>query len=124
MPVIARPFPILKGREKEAKEFAAQATGEQNIHTKEFYNSLGVTRESWHLQPTPDGYMMIVWTEFNDNKTFGLFSTLNTPYAIAVLILMFRLKRSFEFFLDYQLHQELPDQVCQLIVGDPDKHSY
>jgi hypothetical protein len=45
------------------REFANQMAGERAGESSEFYRGLGVVHESWHLQQTPAGPLVIVVTE-------------------------------------------------------------
>jgi hypothetical protein len=57
-----RAFPILPGKEQEARELAAEMK-RRRARTKAFYGKYGIVRESWHLQRTAAGTIVIGVTE-------------------------------------------------------------
>lgn len=63
MPRIVRAFPVLPGREPNAREFAAAVSGSRRQEVMAFYREFGITRETWHLQDTGDRTWVIVVTE-------------------------------------------------------------
>jgi hypothetical protein len=63
MALIVRAFPLLPGKEEELREFALQVEGPRREGADAFYGSFGVTHESWHLQQTPNGPLVIGVTE-------------------------------------------------------------
>jgi len=63
MSLVVRAFPVLK--ERELQEFAQQVSA-RSTEAAEFYNRLGVSRETWHLQQTPAGPWVIAVTEIAD----------------------------------------------------------
>jgi hypothetical protein len=60
---VVRAFPVLPGKEQAAREFAATVAHSRRDEASAFYKRYGVTRESWHLQNTPNGAFIIVVTE-------------------------------------------------------------
>ena len=62
MAMVVRAFPVLPGKEQAARDFAAEV-GTRRDEADAFYKRYGVTRESWHLQNTPNGAFIIVATE-------------------------------------------------------------
>ena len=63
MAKVVRAFPVLPGKEKAAREFAAQLGGPRRQDATAFFNTFGVVSESWHWQQTPQGAFVIVVTE-------------------------------------------------------------
>lgn len=63
MTQVVRAFPIVPGKEKAARDFAAQLGGARRLAATAFFNQFGVKSESWHLQETPQGAFVIVVTE-------------------------------------------------------------
>ena len=63
MTQIVRAFPVLPGKEKTARQFAAELGGDRRRETSAFFSQYGVKSESWHLQQTPQGAFVIVVTE-------------------------------------------------------------
>jgi hypothetical protein len=64
MAMIVRAFPVLPGKEDAAMKFA----GEVGTHaeTGAFLQSFGIRRETWHLQRTDHGDLVIVVTDVED----------------------------------------------------------
>jgi len=60
---IVRAFPVLPGKEKAARVFAAELGGARRAETSAFFGQFGVKSESWHLQNTAQGAFVIVVTE-------------------------------------------------------------
>jgi len=65
MPLIVRAFPLLAGKEEELMQFARDLSG-RSAEAAEFYATYGVTRESWHLQKTATGSLVIGVTELTE----------------------------------------------------------
>lgn len=63
MPFVVRAFPLLPGREEELHRVVAELSGPRRAEADEFYRSFGVVHESWHLQQTPHGALVIGVTE-------------------------------------------------------------
>jgi hypothetical protein len=83
MAVFNGAFPILAGKEKEGRDFAAACMGERR---KEFEAQLarnGIGRETWALQETPMGSFMLVWFEAPDvEKVFTDLATSGDEFTI------------------------------------------
>jgi len=67
MSLIVRAFPILPGKEDDIRKLAAEMSGPRRQEAGEFYESFGVSRESWHYQETPNGPMVIGVTEIDED---------------------------------------------------------
>lgn len=66
MSLIVRAFPVLPGMEKEICRFAEELSGPRRAEASAFYRSFGVRQESWHLQQTPEGLIVIGVTEVDE----------------------------------------------------------
>jgi hypothetical protein len=66
MALVVRAFPVLAGKEQELRDFARELTGARAAEATEFYRVFGVSRESWHLQETPAGPLVIGVTEVDE----------------------------------------------------------
>ena len=66
MPFVVRAFPVLANREQDLREFARLMARERAAEGAVFYRQFGVARESWHLQQTAAGPLVIVVTEIRD----------------------------------------------------------
>jgi hypothetical protein len=72
MAVFNGAFPILPGKEKLGRDFAATCIGERREEFKAHLVRDGISRESWALQETPMGSLMLVWFEAPDiEKSFA-----------------------------------------------------
>ena len=56
-------FPILPGKEDDARAFAREIVGPRLEGFKELQAQTGVTRETWTIQSTPAGSFVSVWFE-------------------------------------------------------------
>src|SRR5688500_16859449 len=63
---VVRAFPVLQGREDDAREVARQMSDERAAETADFFQRFGVLHESWHEQQTPSGTWLIVVTEIDE----------------------------------------------------------
>jgi hypothetical protein len=66
MKVLVRAFPVLPGMEGQVRTLAEEVHGERHFQADEFYRRLGIARETWHLQQTDAGPVVIVCTEVRD----------------------------------------------------------
>lgn len=84
MPTVIRAFPVLPGKEAAVRKFAtelsARATEASGLHQK-----FGVSHESWHLQPTPSGLVVIVLTQITERPLASAasdFATSASPFDV------------------------------------------
>ena len=68
-------FPIQAGKEDDARAFAADVSGPRRPDLEEHLTRSGVTRETWTLQETPMGSLMLVWFEGDVEKAFADLAT-------------------------------------------------
>ena len=81
MATTAVAFPILPGKTEEARRFAQEAMGPRGDEAAASFRRLGVTRETWHVQTTPMGDMVIVVMEAADPAAaFKQWAASNDPY--------------------------------------------
>jgi hypothetical protein len=73
-------FPIKAGKEADARAFAAETSGPRRPEFEEHLTRGGVTRETWALQETPMGSLMLVWFEGDVEKTFANLATDDSEY--------------------------------------------
>lgn len=69
MPFVVRAFPVLPHRVGDLREFARQMTNDRAAEGADFYRRFGVSHESWHLQLTESGPLVIAVTEVADVET-------------------------------------------------------
>ena len=83
MPIVNMAMPILSGKEAAAREFAAAVSGPKADAFTKWQNDSATTRETWHLQETPEGSMMLVWFEVDDiEKSFVHLATANDDFTL------------------------------------------
>jgi hypothetical protein len=81
MPFVVRAFPVLADREEDLREFARQMAGERATEGAEFYRQFGVAHESWHLQQTDAGPLVIAVTEVAEvDETAKAYATSQRPF--------------------------------------------
>jgi hypothetical protein len=82
MAVFNGAFPILPGKEKAGRDFAAACMGEQRKGFDALQMTSNVTRETWALQETPMGSFMVVWFEAPDiEKAFTDLATTGNEFT-------------------------------------------
>ena len=74
-------FPIQAGKEKDAEAFAAETSGARRSDFAAHLERSGVTRETWSLQRTPMGSLMVVWFEGDVEKAFHDLATDDSEYT-------------------------------------------
>ena len=63
---------IQAGKEADARAFAAETFGARRTDFEAHLERVGITRETWSLQETPMGSLMVVWFECGDvEKVFA-----------------------------------------------------
>lgn len=58
-------FPIITS-EDAARDFVAELQGSKRTDWEALRDLLGITRETWTMQQTPNGSFMLVWFEGSD----------------------------------------------------------
>ncbi|HVT58396.1 MAG TPA: hypothetical protein VHR45_08345 [Thermoanaerobaculia bacterium] len=66
MPLVVRAFPLLAGKEQDLRDFARQVAVGRSAEAAEFYRGFGVARESWHLQQSVAGPLVIAVTDLKE----------------------------------------------------------
>jgi uncharacterized protein with GYD domain len=80
MATVAVAFPVLPGKSEDGRRFAQEVT-ERQREAAESFGRMGVTRESWYLQTTPQGDLVIVYMEADDPvRAFQTWAASNDPY--------------------------------------------
>jgi hypothetical protein len=74
-------FPIQAGKEEDARAFAAETFGARRPDFEAHLARAGITRETWSLQETPMGSLMLVWFEGDVEKAFADLATDNSEYT-------------------------------------------
>lgn len=75
MGVFSGIFPIVEGREADARAFAAETIGARKADFEALQARSNITRETWALQQTPMGSVMVVWFEGDVEKAFSDLAT-------------------------------------------------
>jgi hypothetical protein len=73
-------FPIRAGKEEDARAFAAETVGARRRDYEAHLARVGITRETWSLQDTPMGSLMVVWFEGDVEKAFADLATDDSEY--------------------------------------------
>src|SRR4249920_2851376 len=68
-------FPIQAGKEEDARAFAAETFGARRPDFEAHLARVDVTRETWALQETPMGSLIVVWFEGDVEKAFADLAT-------------------------------------------------
>lgn len=74
-------FPVLAGKEDDARAFAAETIGARRDGFEAHMARAGTTRETWALQETPMGSFMLVWFEGEPEKAFGDLATDDSEFT-------------------------------------------
>jgi hypothetical protein len=76
-------FPILPGKEADARAFAKEVTGPRKADYDTIQRRQGITRETWSFQETPAGAFMLVWIEAEDiDAAFGDMAAANDAATV------------------------------------------
>jgi hypothetical protein len=75
-------FPILEGKEDAARAFAAETVGARKSDFEALQARSSITRETWALQETPIGNVMVVWFEGDVEKAFEDLAADNSEFVI------------------------------------------
>jgi hypothetical protein len=75
-------FPLLPGKEEAFRDFAQETLGPRRAQFAALQALSTVTRETWTLVPTPDGFFVNVWFEGNVDKAFADLATAEDEFAV------------------------------------------
>jgi hypothetical protein len=64
---LVRAFPLLAGK-REAFQAFTEEVRRRSVEAAQFYNGYGILRESWHLQETAAGDLIICCTDIAELK--------------------------------------------------------
>jgi hypothetical protein len=67
--LLVRAFPVLPGKEDHLRQFAREVSTTRAADVADFYHRVGIARESWHLQETPQGTWVIAVTQMEMGDT-------------------------------------------------------
>ena len=68
-------FPVQAGKEEDARAFAAETFGARRPDYEAHLQRVDITRETWALQETPMGSLILVWFEGDVEKAFTELAT-------------------------------------------------
>ncbi len=74
-------YPILKENLDEWLGFVKEVNTNRNKEFTEMHARIGVTKESWYLQKTTNGYEVVVYTEAIDEKFAENFKNDKTEFS-------------------------------------------
>jgi len=76
-------FPVLPGKSDAGREFAKTCMGSKRAEFSEALKRQGTSNESWFLQSTPQGDMVLVYFETEDvQKTFEILAKSKGPFEV------------------------------------------
>jgi hypothetical protein len=81
MAVFNGAFPILTGKEDEARAFASETIGARKADFAALQARSNVTRETWAMQETPMGSFMLVWFEGDVEHAFSDLAADNSEFG-------------------------------------------
>ena len=65
LPLVVRAFPVLPGHEERARKLARELRTTRASAARDFYRRHGVARETWHVQTTTHGMLVIAVTQLS-----------------------------------------------------------
>lgn len=68
-------FPVLPGKDDAGRSFAKELGGARHDQFTAQQRRADITRETWSLQQTPMGYVMLVWFDGDIDKAFTNLAT-------------------------------------------------
>lgn len=81
MALMAIAFPILPGMMEKMRWFAQEVQGPRHREMEASLRELGICREEWYIQETPQGGMVIVHCESEDPlRTFQQWALSTAPF--------------------------------------------
>lgn len=75
-------FPVQAGKEDDARAFAAETFGARRADYEAQLARGGITRETWSLQETPMGSLMVVWFDGDVEKVFSDLATDDSEFSV------------------------------------------
>jgi len=81
MKKFAYSYPILKEKIDEWLVFVKEVNTNRSMEFTEMHARIGVTKESWYLQKTGNGYEVLVYTEARDEKFAEKFKNDKTEFS-------------------------------------------
>jgi hypothetical protein len=83
MAVFNAAFPVLPGKSEQARAFAREIAGPRRRDFDDSQARISATRETWAIQSTPDGELMLVWFETPDiEKAFATLAESSEPFDV------------------------------------------
>jgi hypothetical protein len=74
MATLSMAMPVLPGKAEQLRSFCRQVVGHRLSEFEASEKRIGLTRETWTLQPSPGGDLAIIWVEGADpGSSLGLF---------------------------------------------------
>jgi hypothetical protein len=80
MPTFAAALPLLPGKTDDWKRMVEEIAGPRRADFEDFHRRVGLTKENWYLQPTPQGDLVIVYLEGEIPQCFQRFATSDHPF--------------------------------------------
>lgn len=80
MASLAIALPCLPGGGEKLRRLASELNGERRQEFDEFHRRVGLTREHWYLQQTPDGELCVVVLEGDPAGAIQKLATSDDPF--------------------------------------------
>jgi hypothetical protein len=80
MASLALALPCLPGGAEELRGLARECSGERRGEFDEFHQRVGLERERWYLQQTPDGELLVLYLEGDPAGALGKLATSEHPF--------------------------------------------
>lgn len=76
-------LPILPGKTAEARAFLIELEGPRKGHYAESERKIGITKELWFLQGTPNGDLFVAYMESQDfGNALSMFAQSQDPFDV------------------------------------------
>ena len=105
-------FPILPGRTEALREFAKAVMSSRRREYSDALKRQGMTTESWFLQKTPKGDMIIAYFEADDvQKAFEIQAKSKGPFDVWFKL---QVKSATGFDLEQPSSEPPPEEICHI----------
>ncbi len=75
--------PAIENGDRVLQETAAEVLGPRRDELDDFHRRMGITKEHWYLQPTPQGPLTLVFLEGTDlSETFARLASSEEPFDV------------------------------------------
>lgn len=82
MPSLALALPCLPGGVDKLRQLADQCRGPRRAEFADFHQRVGLDRESWYLQQTPQGELFVLYLEGDPVGAIGKLAASDHPFDV------------------------------------------